>query len=296
MNMKASMEFQRFFTPVQIPESPIKTGRLDPVWTVGSCFSDEIGRRMACGGFTIEVNPLGTLFNPASICRQLRRVASGKAYTEEDIFFHEGMWHSPDFHSSFSAPDGAEALRRMNDTVGRLNSALPRLRRLMLTLGSARVFRSTDTGEIVANCHKLPASRFEVEDLTAETIYTDLRDTLELLRTTATELRVIMTVSPIRHKAYGLHADKLSKARLLLAVDCLCSEGVAEYFPAYEIMTDELRDYRFYASDMIHPSETAADYIYSRFADTYFTPSTIADAARSSKEHRRSLHRPIGKS
>lgn len=243
----------------------------EPVWTVGSCFSDEIGHRMAADGFNVLANPLGTLFNPASICRQLRRVAGGNLYSASDLYQLNGFWHSPDFHSSFSDPDRDAALMKINGAISTLHEALPSLRWLLLTLGSARAFVAKDTGCVVANCHKLPAACFEICDLSLDNITADLGSTLELLRSQAPQLKVILTVSPVRHKSYGMHADKLSKARLLLAADNICDTMEdTVYFPAYEILDDELRDYRFYAADMVHPSEAAAGYIYSRFSEAFF--------------------------
>lgn len=262
---------QRFFTPVVLSPSPWSILPDDPAWTVGSCFSDEIGRRMASAGFNVRPNPLGTLFNPASICRQLRRVAEGTPYAASDLYELNGLWHSPDFHSSFSDPERDKALEKMNGAIRTLHDALPSLRWLILTLGSARAFVAKDTGCVVANCHKLPAACFEIRDLSLDDITADLSSTLALLRSRAPQLKVVFTVSPVRHKSYGMHADKLSKARLLLAADNICDTmDDVVYFPAYEILDDELRDYRFYAADMIHPSEAAADYIYLRFAQTFF--------------------------
>ena len=283
----------KFFTRVTIEPSATKISRDEAVWTIGSCFSDEIGRRMEESGFNIRPNPLGTLFNPASICRQLRRVAEGKPYDFTELYEHNGLWHSHDFHGSFSATEATDALRKINHAIGSLHAGLPSLRHLILTLGSAHAFISKDTGCVVANCHKLPTDRFDVTDLDTGSIAADLGETLKLLRSHAPQLEVIITVSPVRHKAYGLHTDKLSKARLLLAADILCSHGDATYFPAYEIMNVELRDYRFYASDMVHPSDPAAEHIYTHFAETFFTPATINDAARSRKEARRLRHRPL---
>ncbi len=283
----------KYFTQVAIEPASCKISHDETAWTVGSCFSDEIGRRMAEGGFNVRPNPLGTLFNPASICRQLRRVTEGKPYVSEDLYRHDGLWHSHDFHSSFSAPEASVALDAMNSAIASLHAELPSLRYLILTMGSARAFISKDTGCVVANCHKLPPDRFEIKDLSTEEIVTDLTETFNILKSRTPQLRIILTVSPVRHKAYGLHTDKLSKARLLLAADELCSCGEATYFPAYEIMTDELRDYRFYAPDMVHPSEMAAEHIYNRFAETYFTPSTINDAACARKQARRQQHRSL---
>lgn len=284
---------ERFFTKVAIEPHSHKISRQEMVWTVGSCFSDEIGGRLADGGFNILPNPLGTLFNPASICRQLMRVADGIPYQACELYEHNGLWHSHDFHTSFSATTCDEALARMNGAISTLHSCLPQLDWLMLTLGSARAFVSKDTENVVANCHKLPADRFTVRDLGADEIIQDLETTIARLRGMATNMKVIITVSPVRHKAYGLHSDKLSKARLLLAADTVCADTGAVYFPAYEIMDDELRDYRFYAADMIHPSDVAADHIYRRFCETFLTPQTISEAARSRKESLRGRHRQI---
>lgn len=284
---------EKFFTQVSIAPSPRKIARDETIWTIGSCFSDEIGRRMADGAFSVRPNPLGTLFNPASICRQLRRVATGTPYTAADLYLHNGMWHSHDFHTSFSAAAPYESLTKMNSAIHTLHNELPSLRWLILTLGSARAFVANDTGCVVANCHKLPPDRFTIRDLGTEEITADLSRTIDMLRAAAPQLEVIITVSPVRHKAYGLHTDKLSKARLLLAADALCASGKAVYFPSYEIMDDELRDYRFYATDMIHPSEAGANHIYSRFSETYFSPRTIAEAAAARKQTMRDRHRPI---
>lgn len=272
---------ERFFTPVVLSPAPNRILPDEPVWTVGSCFSDEIGRRMAAGGFDVLPNPLGTLFNPASICRQLRRVADGTPYDASGLYELNGFWHSPDFHSSFSDPDRDAALKKMNGAVSSLHHALPSLRWLMITLGSARAFVAKDTGCVVANCHKLPAACFEIRDLSLDEIVADLTTTLTLLRSHAPQMRVILTVSPVRHKSYGMHADKLSKARLLLAADAVCNAmDDTVYFPAYEILDDELRDYRFYAADMVHPSEAAAEYIYTRFGEVFFGGKEVKKGRR----------------
>ena len=245
--------------------------------------------------FNIRVNPLGTLYNPLSIASQLRRVARGELYTDADLFNHNGLWHCLDFHSRFSGNDKTEVLARINGTIAILHQELPRLRLLMVTFGSARAFIDTATGHAAGNCHKLPASRFDVLDLQASDIVTSFAETISELRAAAPELRVIYTVSPIRHKAYGFHADRISKANLLIAVNNLC-EADAEgsfYFPAYEIMNDELRDYRFYAADMIHPSEVAADHIYNRFIQSQCDDATIALADECTKFTRRVRHRPL---
>lgn len=284
----------KFMTEVEVTgENSIDHGH--HIWTIGSCFADEIGTRMSHAMLNVEVNPLGTLYNPLSIADALRRVAERHRYSMDDLLFNEGRWHSLDFHSSFSGRDPDIMLNRLNSTIARLHEGLRKLDWLMLTLGSARVFIDNDSGKVAANCHKLPASRFTVRDVTADEAAQALTEALRPIMEIAPQLKVIFTVSPIRHKAYGYHADRLSKASLLLAADRMVRElpqGHACYFPAYEIMQDELRDYRFYAADMIHPSETAADHIYSRFAGAWFSARASACAARCRRLHGRLCHRP----
>lgn len=264
------------------------------IWSIGSCFAAEAGARMKADGFDILVNPLGTLYNPESIRRSVEAVVKGKVYTPADFFPHEGRYHSYDFHSSFSRATAEESAEHANRVLSQLRESLPRLTTVILTLGSARCFRLADSGITVANCHKQPASLFSTCDLTLEECQRAISDTIAMLREAAPSLRdIILTVSPIRHKAYGFHTDRLSKARLLLACDNIVTAGGygARYFPAYEIMNDDLRDYRFYAADMVHPSEVAVDYIYEMFGRTYYTDETRREAATHRREYLRSLHR-----
>lgn len=292
---------EEFFTPVKTCPSDTPLAHGMKVWTVGSCFSDKIGRRMAAELFDVRVNPLGILFNPLSICNSLTRVLSGEPYNMADLCRSTDgeLWHCMDFHSSFSGHDAEVVLDSINTVVSTLHSELPALDTLMVTLGSARAFIDNDSGRVVANCHKFPASRFTLRDYNSHEIAEAFTTLLTKLHAVNPRLRVIFTVSPVRHKAYGMHADKLSKAHLLLAVDTITrptgadSLPITEYFPAYEIMTDELREYRFYASDMIHPSEVAASHIYSRFADTYYSTATKALATECLKLTRRLNHRPL---
>ena len=276
----------------------VKPERIEPqlthgrkIWTIGSCFSDEIGRRLADDLFDVRVNPCGTLYNPLSIARTLERIIDGTLYTPDDIFMHNGLWHCMDFHSTFSRPEREEALAVINRAIATLHDELPRLDRLMITFGSARAFVDRNNGTVAGNCHKLPADRFETVDLSIPEIVDRYKALIDRLRSVAPALHLIFTVSPIRHKAYGFHADKLSKAVLLLATEEVCRSCGCAYFPSYEIMTDELRDYRFYEADMIHPSAVAADHIYRRLAEALFSPATEALAAECRRLTRRLAHR-----
>lgn len=275
------------------------------IWTIGSCFADNIGDRLLADGFDVEVNPLGTLYNPLSILRSLRKVASGKDYTPGEFFEHEGKWRNYDFHSMFARRSAEESAEFINATLARLRAALPTLTTLILTFGSARCFVLKSTGRVVANCHKQHPDLFLTKDISLEECTAAIHGSIEAIRPFAPCLsNIILTVSPIRHKAYGLHSDNLSKSTLLLACDkAICGLAASSltpedalvsvsYFPSYEIMMDDLRDYRFYAADMVHPTEVAVDYIYDLFTRTFFTDATLRAAADRRRDFRRTLHRP----
>lgn len=297
----------KFRTEIEIQAPhPGAISHLDTVWTIGSCFADEIGDKMLAEGFDVEVNPLGTLYNPQSILQSVRNLVDGKRYEPSDFFEHEGKYRNFDFHSLFARRTPGDSAEFANSTISRLRDRLPSLSVVILTLGSSRAFYLEDEqhGRVVANCHKQNPNIFNQLDISLEDCTQALAETISLLRSAAPKLRtIILTVSPIRHKAYGLHADKLSKARLLLAVDNIINSSNAPscisptgssciYFPSYEIMIDDLRDYRFYAADMVHPTPVAVDYIYSLFSQTFYTPATIQEAASRLRAFRRSLHRP----
>lgn len=252
---------------------------------IGSCFSDEIGARLSAAGFDVAVNPCGTLYNPMSIAATLRRFISPDSAPGRMIVERDGLFHSMEHHTRFSGPTRDAAMRMADaaDAAGR--EALSRADTVVITWGTAWVYELASTGRLVANCHKLPASEFNRRILTVDEIVGEWR----LLLGQLSGKRVIMTVSPIRHLADGLHGNQLSKATLLLAADRL---GV-EYFPAYEALVDDLRDYRFYADDMTHPSAKAVDYVWEIFAASYFTPDTARMASQRIRESRGAAHRTI---
>lgn len=287
------MQFRTEISP--LPDMRGAVDHSSRVWTIGSCFADNIGDRMLAEGFDIEVNPLGTLYNPLSILNSIAALVEGKVYTPADFFPHEGKFRSYDFHSIYSRPTAEEAAELVNSRLTQLHEGLQQLSTLILTFGSARCFRLKSTGQAVANCHKQHPDLFRVDDLSVETCVEAISETISLMTRVCPELsRVILTVSPIRHKTYGLHTDKLSKATLLLACERVrqSDPSLILYFPSYEIMMDDLRDYRFYASDMVHPSEVAVDYIYDLFSRTFYSDPTIREAASRLRAFRRTLHRP----
>ena len=288
-------------TRIDIPESEWKIAAGAKVLLVGSCFADEIGEKMVRGGFEAMVNPFGTLYNPASIAASLLRSISEKEYTADSVELiqseSDGMWHSWMHHSSFSSLDVATLVERINGTTHCVADFLREADVLIVTMGTAIIYRLKETGMLVANCHKQLDSLFVRERLNSYDIVDQWDMLLQLLESVNPKLKVIFTVSPIRHKRDGYHVNQVSKGILLQGVDEIVngksSNSQCFYFPSYEIMMDELRDYRFYADDMIHPSEKAVEYIWQRFQDTYFDNKTKDAVAKATKEWARHQHRQI---
>lgn len=241
----------------------------DKILLLGSCFAENIGARLQENKFAVDINPFGTLYNPASISQALRILMQPERFTGKDLFSHEGLYHSFAHHSRFSAPSETDCLTRINERLEESSACLCEATRLVITLGTSYVYRLKSDGRVVANCHKLPEKMFTREMLSVEEIVSDWKPLLFSLWEQNPKLKLLLTVSPIRHWKDGAHGNQLSKATLLFAGERLRQEfpGQVDYFPAYEIMMDELRDYRFYAEDMIHPSSQAIDYIWNRFVE-----------------------------
>ena len=285
-------------TRIDIPVSEWKIAAGAKVLLVGSCFADEIGEKMVRGGFEVMVNPFGTLYNPASIAASLLRSVSEKEVGREDVFCDgDGVWHSWMHHSRFSSADVATLVERINATTHRVADFLREADVLVVTFGTAIIYRLKETGMLVANCHKQLDSLFVRERLSAYDIVDQWQMLLQLLESVNPKLKVIFTVSPIRHKRDGYHVNQISKGILLQGTEEIVngrlSNDTCHYFPSYEIMMDELRDYRFYADDMIHPSTQAVEYIWQRFEDTYFDNKTKDVVTKATKEWRQQQHRQI---
>lgn len=289
------MEFRTEIEPLRDRQGLIDHHR--PVVLVGSCFSDNMGIQMTDEGFDCCVNPFGPVYNPESVRDSVRSIACRATVSPDDLVEREGRWHSFRFHSRYSRPDRADAAAVMNDSLLRARESLSRASALILTFGSSRVFRKTDASDrsfTVANCHKFPASEFAEAVLDYEQCVRCMDDAVMTARSMNPDVHVILTVSPLRYLGKGAHDNALSKSRLLLAADSVASRHErVDYFPAFEIMMDDLRDYRFYADDMKHPSSQAVRYIYEKFSESYFTEQTRAEASRRLKETLRGRHRQI---
>lgn len=284
------MQFRTEIPPLRGHEGVIVHGR--PVWTIGSCFAENIGKLLRADLFDVRVNPFGAVYNPASIAALLNAVTAGEEVSPDEFFCRDGAWVSFRFHSAVSGTTPQEAADKANRIISGMREELPRLGCVAITLGSVFTFTHNESGRVATNCHKQPASLFTLGSLSLDQTTELLRESIAGLRAVNPELNVILTVSPVRHLAYGFQRDKRSKATLILAAGTLEEEGTALYFPAYEAVLDDLRDYRFYGPDMTHPSEQAALYVYDLFANSFFNPATRAIAEEARAYSRLAAHRP----
>ena len=261
------MEFR---TKTDIANWDYRLRHSDKLLVMGSCFAEHIGGRLEQMKFRTVVNPYGVLYNPLSIAEGLRRLVERYPFTEDDMHeFPDGGWNTWLHHSRYSHPDKNAALNTINKSMDAASRQLTEANVLILTLGTAWVYRLQETNEVVGNCHKVPERRFARQRLQVQEIVEALAEILRHTYEINPKLHVLFTVSPVRHLKDGLHGNQLSKATLLLAVDELCRmfPEQCHYFPTYEIVMDELRDYRFYAEDMAHPSKQAIDYVWKCFIE-----------------------------
>ncbi|MDR1982158.1 MAG: GSCFA domain-containing protein [Tannerellaceae bacterium] len=267
------MEFR---TPVSIPKASFEFSHTDEITLLGSCFVEYIGSKLQANKFRVDINPFGVVYNPASVASSLLRMLCPERFSPADLFRHEGVYHSFAHHSRFSSLSEREALEGMNRGLAESSDRLANASRLVITFGTAYVYRLKKNGQVVSNCHKLPEKMFDRELLPVDAVVSEWKSLLLSLWEHFPELKVLFTVSPVRHARDGAHGNQLSKSTLLLSIHQLQSrypERVA-YFPAYELMMDDLRDYRFYAGDMLHPSSIAVDYIWQQFGQAFFSSAT----------------------
>ena len=259
-------------TEVAIPPGPDPIGYHSHVLLLGSCFATHLSEKLAYYQFPATSNPFGVLFHPLPVGNLLRRAQEGRYFTKEDLVESQGRWRCLETHSVLSGTSSDEALKQLNRALEALKRALQHTTHVVLTLGTAYGFRYRKTGQLVANCHKLPSGEFGRELSAPETLRESLSSIVALLRSFRKDITCLLTVSPVRHIRDGLIENQRSKAHLITAVHALVQEGAAAYFPSYELFMDELRDYRFYDRDLIHPSGAAVDYVWERFEQAWIDP------------------------
>ena len=261
---------------------------------IGSCFSDHIGKQLNYYKFNTIVNPNGILFNPVSIENVIKEAVHKKQYSEDDLIHFDGLWHSFNHHSKFSSP--TTELTKKNDNVIEFYEKLKTATHIFITLGTAWVYKYLKTNTVVGNCHKIPRREFKKELLSVDEIEKSLTSMLELVQTVNATAFVIFTVSPVRHLKNGFTENQLSKSHLLTAIHhVLNGNNVANaaYFPSYEIMMDDLRDYRFYMDDMVHPNQLAIHYIWDKFTNAFMSDNTIKIMSEVNQLQKDLAHRPI---
>ncbi len=283
-------------TKIQIPDFPSKIDHSKSMMFMGSCFSENIGQKLIDQKFNVDMNPFGILYNPESIANSLKILLEKSVFTEADLFQDQGVWNSFAHHSRFSDTNSEVALEKINSRIQSSHNFLKKADFLMITLGTSWMYKLINSGQIVSNCHKVPAAHFDRYRLKVHEIAEAYGNLLEELWAFNPNLKVIFTVSPIRHLKDGAIENQLSKSTLLLAIDQVISKfrnRECYYFPSYELMMDELRDYRFYAEDMIHLSSVAIDYIFDRFTKSMFTVESMEIATEVLKVRKAMEHRPV---
>lgn len=289
-----STKEQLFRTVVDIPASDIQIDYGQHTLMIGSCFTENMGAHMQLRKFPIIINPTGIVYNPLSALKVLELLLEKTTYTTADLIHSNGLWSSYDHHGSFSAPTAEECLERIESSLYTARAALKDTKVIFLTFGTSWVYRLKSTGRIVSNCHKQPEQLFERSLLTVDEIVEKYKKLLQTLHTDYPDLHIVFTVSPIRHWRDGAHGNQISKAILHLAIDEITKAiPNVSYFPSYEIVMDELRDYRFYADDMLHVTDTATTYIWQRFQEIYMTTETCALAEEIHQIQKLLLHRPL---
>lgn len=283
-----------FQTIINIPESVQKINYNHTILSMGSCFAENIGKRMKDIYFQIDTNPFGVLYNPISISNSLDLLLENKQFTANDLFESRGLWHSFSHSSLFSENSEENCLSAINERIKIAIEYLAKTDYLLITFGTAWVYEEQESGRVVSNCHKLPANQFKRRRLTVDQIVQDYLLLIEKLNKLLPHLTIVFSVSPIRHWKDGAHENNISKSTLMLAIDKLQNAyNNIHYFPSYEIQMDELRDYRFYAADMLHPSEVAIDYIWKRFTETFFEKNTITTKKEIEQLNADLSHRPM---
>ena len=288
----------QFRTKIPILQSNFKIDYNAKIVSLGSCFAVNMAEKFDYVKFENTCNPFGILFHPLAIEKLIDFAVSRKQFTEKDVFFHSERWHCFDVHSDLSNSSKDELIANLNAIVVSTKLQLQSASHIIITYGTSWVYRNLESNTIVANCHKVPQAAFSKEILSVETIEKSIQNSLDLIQKINPKVNFIFTVSPVRHLKDGFVENQLSKAHLITAIhqilqSAICNLQSAIYFPSYEIMMDELRDYRFYAEDMIHPNQIAIDYIWQRFSETFISEESHSIMKEVETIQKGLAHRPF---
>jgi len=265
-----------FRTNIQLKKEENQIDYASKLLLIGSCFSENISKKLAYYKFDVASNPFGILFNPKAIETLIGNSLNEKIYTEKDIFLLNERWHCFDAHSDLSAVDKNELIFNLNSAIKSTKKQLNESTHIIITLGTAWVYKFAETGFVVGNCHKVPQKKFAKELLSVEEVTASLENICTLIKDINPKATIVFTVSPVRHLKDGFVENSQSKAHLITAIHETLEVVSEKYFPSFEIMMDDLRDYRFYNSDMIHPNETAVDYIWEHFMHVWINENAAS--------------------
>lgn len=268
----------QFRTQIPISKSNHPLDYNSKIVSLGSCFAENMGDKFQYFKFQNTINPFGIIFNPVSIEKIIQKAINTVLFTEEDVFFRNERWHCFDVHSDLSNSNKEELINNLNTIIKSTNQQISESTHFIITYGTSWVYRNAESDSIVANCHKVPQKQFKKELLSVEEIEKSIANTIKLIHAVNPNCTIIFTVSPVRHIKDGFVENQVSKAHLISAVYQTINQKpkTTNYFPSYEIMMDELRDYRFYAEDMLHPNQVAIDYIWKRFKETTISETAFA--------------------
>lgn len=286
----------QFRTQIPISKSNNPIDYNSKVLSVGSCFAENMAEKFDYFKFQNETNPFGIIFNPVSIEKLFSRVCKEELFTEKDVFFHNERWHSFEVHSDLSNADRQELLETLNKAISETYKQIKEATHIIITFGTSWIYRNIENTEIAANCHKVPQKQFSKELLSVDVIQKSIQNTIDLIQTLNPDINFIFTISPVRHIKDGFVENQLSKSHLFTALHQVLKTYNSQfrfhdYFPSYEIMMDELRDYRFYTEDMLHPNQIAIDYIWKLFSENFISQESISimqevDEIQKSLRHR----------
>ncbi|MBU0474811.1 MAG: GSCFA domain-containing protein [Bacteroidetes bacterium] len=273
-----------FRTEINLEKSLSTINHFDNILTIGSCFAENIAEYFKANRFNVFGNPFGVLYNPISIFNSLKFAVEKAEFEEKDLVFHQSEWHSFYHHSDFSSDEKNIILKKINDGIIKTNQFLKLTDTLIITFGTSYVYKYLANGIIASNCHKIPQKEFEYFRLTLDETTKTIIDIIEMVEIFNPKIKIIFTVSPVRHWKNGAHNNQLSKANLLLAIDeAIKSKSNCCYFPSYEIVLDDLRDYRFYNSDLVHPNKIATDYIWEKLYNSICSEECLKTISEISK-------------
>jgi lysophospholipase L1-like esterase len=283
-----------FQTQIPLQKSDFPIDYTSKILSLGSCFAENMAEKLEYFKFENVVNPFGIIFNPVSLEKLILRSIHKNYFTANDIFYHNEAWHCYEVHSELSNPDKSEFLEALNRLIDSTNQQLSNSTHVIVTLGTSWVYRHIESNEIVANCHKVPQKQFVKEILSIAQIEASLQNIISEIQTINPKCNFVFTVSPVRHIKDGFVENTLSKAYLISALHASNLQlATSSYFPSYEIMMDVLRDYRFYAEDMLHPNQTAIDYIWIKFFENYVEEKEFSLMNQVCEIQRALKHRPF---